>query len=276
MNALVDIDQWRHQLEASFSRMTNDVAEYLPLIIGALVILLVGWLVARLAGATVSWVLKRAGFDRGVSRMNLTETLQRAGISTPPSRILGRTTYWVLLLVFARAALDVLSLAAVSAAIERLLAYLPNLASAALIVLLGFLFARLARNFVVSAAATMRLTQTDQIGGFTHALVVLVTAIVALERLGVETQLFVTLLTALVAAFGFTMGLAFALGARPLVTHILAGHFLRQRLPQSATVEVQGRRGVVERVGSVDTVFKDGDREWSIPNSQLIDEIVAR
>ena len=71
---------------------------------------------------------------------------------------------------------------------------------------------------------------------------------------------------------GLTMGVAFALGARPLITHILAGHYLRQILKHGRAVEVQGRRGEVEQVGPTHTVFRDGEEAWSVANGRLLDE----
>jgi hypothetical protein len=78
------------------------------------------------------------------------------------------------------------------------------------------------------------------------------------------------------ATLGLTLGLTFALGARPLVTHILAGHALRQVLPQGISVEVAGRNGVVERVGAIDTLFRSGDHKWSMTNAALLDEVIVR
>lgn len=104
----------------------------------------------------------------------------------------------------------------------------------------------------------------------------MVAGVIALEQLGVRTEIVVTVLTAVVAALGVTVGIAFALGARPVITHILAGHFLRQSLPPGGSVEIGERRGVVERVGSVDTLLRDGERAWSISNGRLLDEIVQR
>ena len=71
-------------------------------------------------------------------------------------------------------------------------------------------------------------------------------------------------------------GALLALGARPLVTHILAGHALRQALPEGRSVEVAGRSGVVERVGPVDTVFRDGNQKWSMSTGALLEEVIVR
>jgi hypothetical protein len=83
-------------------------------------------------------------------------------------------------------------------------------------------------------------------------------------------------LTTLIGVLGLTVGATFALGARGIVSHILAGHYLRQSLPERSTVEVIGRRGTVERIGAVDTLVRDEERLWSIPNARLLEEVVGR
>jgi hypothetical protein len=86
----------------------------------------------------------------------------------------------------------------------------------------------------------------------------------------------VQVLTVLIGVTGLTLGLAFALGSRVVIGHILAGHYLRQRVEPDTTIEVRGRRGTVEDVGAVDTRLRDGQKVWSIPNAQLLEEVVER
>jgi hypothetical protein len=100
--------------------------------------------------------------------------------------------------------------------------------------------------------------------------------IIATEQLGVSTSVLIVPLTAVLAALSFTSGLGFALGARPIITHILAGHFLKRSLPRDVFVEIDGRKGVVERIGPTDTLLRDGEKRWSVPNGQLIEYVVTR
>ncbi len=100
--------------------------------------------------------------------------------------------------------------------------------------------------------------------------------VVTLEQLGVDTQILITVITVTVAAITAGMGLAFALGSRDIVTAILAGHYLRQSLPEGEVVEVDGRRGVVEEIGPISTTFREGANKWSIPNRRLMDEVIGQ
>jgi hypothetical protein len=276
MSEIFNVEAWRQVLVNSLMEFGTTAAAFLPSLIATLVILGVGWLVSRIVAAVTERGLLRLGVDRAAARLGASETLRQAGVSVPASRIIGRLVFWILMLTFLLSAVETLGLSAVTTTIDRLIAFLPNVIAAGLIFVLGLLLARLVRNLVSSAAVAAELAQAPRLGSLAEIAVALVVGVVALEQLGVETQIVVTVVTAVVGVAGVSVGVAFALGARPVITHILAGHFLRQSLPSGGSVEVAGRRGVVERVGAVDTLVRDEEHTWSIPNGRLIEEIVIR
>jgi len=276
MSEILDVEAWRQVLVKSVTEVGATTAAFLPSLLATLVILGVGWLVSRLVAAISERVLLQLGLDRAAARLGVSETLREAGVSVPPSHIVGRLVFWILMLTFLLSAVETLGLSAVTATIDRLITFLPNVIAAGLIFVLGLLLARLVRNLVSSGAAAAELDQAPRLGSLAEIVVALIVGVVALEQLGIETQMVVTVVTAVVGAVVVTVGVAFALGARPVIAHILAGHFLRQSLPSGGSVEVGGQRGVVERVGAVDTLVRDGEHIWSIPNGRLIEEIVIR
>lgn len=276
MGDLINLDAWRQSLADSATLFVARVSEMLPALAGAVLVLFVGWGVSSLVAAVLRRTMRRFGFDRASEHLRITETLQRARISAAPSAIVARLVWWFLMLTFLLSAVEVLGLNAVTVTIDRVIGYLPKVAAAALIIVAGMLLGRIVQNLVRSAGSVAGLAQSTQLATLCHAVVILVTGVVALEQLGVATSILVTVVTSLVATLGLTFGATFALGARPLVTHILAGHSLRQLLPAGKAVEVGGRKGVVDRVGAVETLFRDGDRSWSISNGALLDEIIVQ
>jgi hypothetical protein len=276
MSEIFDVEAWRQVLVNSLTELAGTTAVFLPSLLATLVILGVGWLVSRLVAAVSERVLLQLGLDRAAARLGVSERLREAGVSLTPSHIVARLVFWVLMLTFLLSAVETLGLSAVTATIDRLIAFLPNVIAAGLIFVLGLLLARLVRNLVSSGAAAAELPQAPRLGSLAEIVVALVVGVVALEQLGIETQMVATVVTAVVGAVSVTVGVAFALGARPVITHIFAGHFLRQSLPSGGSVEVGGQRGVVERVGAVDTLVRNGEQSWSIPNGRLIEEIVIR
>jgi hypothetical protein len=276
MTEIIDVEAWRQVLVDSLAELGATVAGFLPNLVATLVILALGWLVSRATQAVAERLLRQVGLDRASARLRISDVLREAGLSSTPSRIVARLVFCVLMLTFLLSAVETLGLTAVTATIDRLIAFLPNVIAAGLILVFGLLLARLVRNLVGSAAAAANVGEAPRLGALAQGAVALVVGVVALEQLGIETDVVVTVLTAGVAALGVTLGVAFALGARPVITHILAGHFLRQSLAAGGSIEVDGRRGVVERVGAVDTLLRNETGAWSIPNGRLMEEVVVR
>ncbi len=271
-----DVEAWRQVLIESLSQLGGTVATFLPSLLATLLILAIGWLVSKAVEAIASRTLHRFGLDEAGRRVRLEPVLERAGISRPPSKIVARLLFWILMLTFVLSAVETLGLEAVTATIDRLISFLPNLIASGLILVLGLLFARFVRTLVGSAAAAANLDQAARLGAAAESVTAIVATVLALQQLGIDTSILVTLIALLLGSVSITLGVTFALGARPVVSHILAGHFLRQSLPVGESVEVGGRRGSVERVGAVDTLLSDGQRRWSVPNSKLLEEEVVR
>lgn len=273
---IFDIDTWRQVVVTSLTELLGTVAAFLPSLVGTIVLLAVGWLVSKLVELAAARTLARVGLDRAADRVRLSATLSQAGLSRPISSLVGRLLFWVLMLTFVLSAVETLGLEAVTRTIDRLIAFLPNVIAAGLILVLGLLLARFAGNVASSGAAAAGMPEARRLGAAANGATMLIVAVLSLDQLGIETAFLVSALTALLAVFGVTVGVTFALGARPIVTHILAGHYLRQSIPPESSVEVEGRRGVVERVGSVETLLRNAEHAWSIPNARLLEQIIQR
>jgi hypothetical protein len=276
MDPLPDISAWRDVLLEAATELGTRVAGFLPSLFGAVVIFLVGWLVSRSVELAASRGLRTLGVDRGAARLRITEVIDRAGIRMALSEIIARLLFWLLMLTFLLSSVETLGLTAVTATIDRLIAYIPNVIGAAVIGLVGLLLARFTGTLVSSGAAAAGVPSAPRLGFLVQLLVSGLVIVIAVEQLGVETTVLVGPLTALLAAAALSAGLAFALGAYPIVTHILAGHFLKESLPRDTFIEVDGERGVVERIGATETVLRNGEKTWSIPNAKLLNLVVAR
>ena len=262
-----------NMLQTMLTNSAEAVIGFLPKLIGALVVLVLGWLVARVISAVLQRVVA-TGLDGVLERLGVSAALERSSIAATPSEILSRVVYWFLMIAFVMAASQILGMTAVSSAISRIFGYIPSVISAALVLAAGVFLARFVGNLVESAGSAANLSYARGLGAVARTSIVVMVGVVTLEQLGVDTQILVTVITVVVAAITAGMGLAFALGARGVVGGLLAGHYLRQSLPTDERVEVDGERGVVEEVGPLRTVFRDGDRRWSVSNQRLADATI--
>lgn len=276
MNTLFDLESWRAVFQNSLAALGTSFGAFVPKLLGTIVVLLLGWLVAKVAELASRRTLRRLGLDRLGERVRVSRFLGRAGVTAPPSKIVSRLLFWLLVLTFVITAADSLGLTAVTTTIDRFVAYVPSIIAAGLILVFGLFLARFTRNLIVSAAMAANIAEARRLGNAGHGVVTVLVCVLAVEELGVDTGILVTVITGLVSAAALTMGLAFAIGARPVVTHILAGHFLRQVLAPGGRVVVDGRSGTIDRVGPLDTLIHDDAGAWSIPNGILLDSVRGR
>ena len=128
---------------------------------------------------------------------------------------------------------------------------------------------------LVSAEAA-GLLHAERIGAGFRVLILLIASVLALDELGVDTSLLVSATTALIVVAGLSAGAAFAVGSRQVMTHILAGHYLRRSLPSGSRIGIRDRQGEVAKVGAVDTLLTDGTNSWTVPNAVLLEEVLER
>jgi hypothetical protein len=272
VEAIFDLAVLRELVTRMASDLAGALGALLPRLLGALALLAVGWAVAHVAALASERLLRGLGLDRATRRLGLEDPLRHAALPAPASRLMARTIFWLLLLVFLLSAVETLGLQAVTGTLERLIAFLPALIAAAIVALVGLLLARLAGALTRSAATAAGLPAAARLGFLVEAGVAVMVGLIAAEQLGLDARLLVPPLTAAIVVLGLSAGVAFALGARPIVTHILAGHFLRQSLPRDGVLEVAGHRGVIERVGATDTWLRSDQRRIRIPNARLLEE----
>src|SRR5207248_2739678 len=130
---------------------------FIPKFIGFLVILLVGWIVATLVSKALTFLLRKIGFDRMADRIGLTRFEQRMGIKMDAAGVLGKVTYWFLFLIFLVPAVNALGLTTVSAVLGTVIAYIPNVFVAILVLFLGTLAATFVADIVRGATATAKI-----------------------------------------------------------------------------------------------------------------------
>ncbi len=276
MSELFNLDALREVLVHVFSELGGNVAAFLPNLVGAVLIFALGWLVSSGLEMVAGRGLRALGLDRAAARLKIADLLDRAGLNLSFSEIVARLLFWLVMLTFLLSAVETLGLKAVTTTIDRLIAFIPNVIGAALIGLGGLVLGRFVATLVSSGAAAAGLLSAPRLGFMAQIAVVGLMLAIAAEQLGIAVEVFVLPLTVMVGAAGLAVGLAFALGARPLITHILAGHFMKQSFPENTAVEIDGRRGLVERVGAVDTLVRSDDEVWSVPNAHLLERVVLR
>ena len=197
----------------------------LPNVLAMGMILLGGLFTAWASGSFVERLLRVIGFDRLCDRLGMNAALLRGGVKTDPSRLVGRSIYWTVLVLASIAALGALNLTPINQFAQSLLAYVPHLVTAAVILLAGYFLSNFVSRAVLIAAVNAGLPPARLIATCTRWGIQALAGAMALEQLGIAQQI-------VVVGFGITWGgivlagaIAFGLGATDL-----AKGFLERRL----------------------------------------------
>jgi small-conductance mechanosensitive channel len=259
----------------ALTKIDTDIINFIPNLVNGLIILLVGYLIARLVRWILSVVLRRLKFDPLIERTGITGSLRGLGVKTPLSQILAQTLFTLLLLSFLITSTRLMGLGAVALLLENLLNFLPNIIAAVIIFLLGGVVAQFVGNLVTTVGGAGGLNYAARLGRIVQYLISLFVVVLALGQLGIDTAILVTAITIAIAAFGLALGLALGLGARAVVHHILAGYNLRQRFPVGQPIALGEVRGQVSAIGGINTVVATANGNVVIPNGRLSESVVS-
>jgi len=266
---------WSEIITGALTEIFHRVAAFLPNLVGALIVLLIGWLLAWLAQRVARRVLARLGFDRLAERAGVTDVLTRAGITRLASHLVGRAIYWLLLLTFLMVAVESLGLATAAAALQALVAYLPRVLGAAIVLVGGAIIGQFLGKGTQALAAGSGVEFHAALGRAVQYIVLAMAAILAVDQLGLNMTLLNNVLGNLLTVAGAALALAFALGSREAVRNLLAGFYAKDLFEIGQTVEVDGYRGTLEAFGPLKAVLTTAEGHVTVPNSVLMDRCVT-
>jgi hypothetical protein len=205
----------------SLSNALNLVLTFVPKFLGFLVILLIGWIIANVLSRAVMFVLRRIGFERLGARIGLDRLEQSTGMQLNTVTILGRIVYWFVFLIFLVPAVDALGLTAVSGILNELIAYIPNVFVAVLVLFLGMLAASFVADIVRGATAAAGVGNPHLFAAIARYAIIAFAGLIALEQLQIAPALLNILFTAVIGGAALAFGLAFGLGGQDAARRLL-------------------------------------------------------
>lgn len=189
-------------------------ANFLPNLIAAIFIFIVGVVVAVILRNLLVRALNLIGFEKYLSNTGIPEALKRADPQLTVTKLLGELLRWFVILIFLLPAVDQLGLREVNVVIRSLINYLPNVVVAVIIITVGSVFAKIARDFVTATASSLGTQAAKTAGEIARWSIIIFSLLAALTQLGVAQDLIRILFTGVVAMLALAGGLAFGLGGK--------------------------------------------------------------
>lgn len=257
----MQLDSWTQSLVGAMSTLWQKIAAFIPNLIGALVVVVVGFVVARLLDALLSKLLAKLGLDRLIQGTGLNKMMARVGVKVPMSTLIGKIIYWFVLLVFLVSALESLGLERISATLDTLALYVPKVFAAALVLVAGLLLAQLLNSVVSGAAEGVGIDYANALGRVAQGLVIIISISVAIGQLEIKAELLNYVIAIVLLSVGIAFALAIGFGCRGIAAQIIAGIYVRELYELGQLISVDGIEGTIEEMGTVKTIIQTAQGE---------------
>ncbi len=208
------VQSWADVIIYSLQTLWQGFVNFLPSFLGALIVFVVGLIVAAGLGKIVEKLIDAVKFDSLLEQLGLRRLLERADLRLHSGRFLGVLVQWFFVVTALLAASDILKLSAFSMFLNDVLLYIPNIVIAVLIMLAGAVVANFLSRVVRASVVAAKLHQANFLAMITKWAVFLFAFLAALSQLGVAVALVNTLVMGFVAMLAIAGGLAFGLGGR--------------------------------------------------------------
>ncbi len=258
-------------LQESLYDSLDLIITFLPNILGALVLLTVGIILARLFSSAIRRILTFANFNRLLDSWGISSLFQLLGIQKTGAHIIGAISFWFIFLLFVISAARTLELDVITEALITVAYALPDIILATLIILLGLFGAGALRTLVTTTCDAVGLPAARMAGHLTYALCAIAAGIMAAAKLGFDTHFLSSFLLILAAGFVATLALSIGLGARPAIRNLIGTYSVRHFVQTGQEVKVGDITGTVLDLTSMVIVLDVNGKKVVIPASRLND-----
>lgn len=212
---------WTEILLNSLQGVWVGVISFLPSLIGAIILIVVGLIVASGLSTIVERIINALKVDSLLKKLGLGPLFERAGLKINSGKFFGLLIYWFLLIVFILAVADILGLYGISLFLRDVISYIPNIIVAVLIMLAAVMLANFLKTLIRASVASARLYNPKFLGTLAWWTVVIFGFLAALIQIGIAAAILNTLITGLIAMLAIAGGIAFGLGGKDYAAHLL-------------------------------------------------------
>jgi len=221
------ITDWTNIVSDTSTNIWDRFVNFLPNLIGAVIILVIGWIVGMLVAWAIDRLFRLIGLQTVFEKAKVDEVLKKGDTEKDTTALLASVAKWIIYLIAFIAAADTLQLPTVASFLDRVLGYLPSVAAAGAILLIGLILANFISSVVKTSVNASRLGSADTVAAITRYAVIIFTFIAVLIQLGIAEALLNTLFIGVVAFLAIAGGLAFGLGGKDAASAWLE-HFKKQ------------------------------------------------
>ena len=208
------VQTWTDVIMASLQNLWDGFVAFIPALLGALVVFIVGWLVAMALGRIVTRILQAIQIDKIFDQLGIMKAVHKSGLDWEFSGFMGWIVKWFLLIAFFLAAADILGLSEVAVFLTAILAYIPNIFVAALILVIAALVSDFLEKLIKASIKAADFSAPKVVGVMVRWSVWIFAFLAVFNQLGIASALINTFFMGFIAFLALAGGLAFGFGGQ--------------------------------------------------------------
>jgi hypothetical protein len=221
------VENWGDAVLLSITQALSNFLGFLPALVGAILVLVLGWIVSGLLAGLIEKALKAIGFERAAQTAGIANFIARSGTDWTASKVVAEIVKWFIRLVAIQAAAQILGMGQISGIVNSILLFLPNVIVALAIIVLGAFIAKVVSGIVRGTVSEMGFGNADLIAGIARYAIIVFAVIAAVDQIGIAETVVNTLLVGTVAALALAFGLAFGLGGQQTAAQMTASWYAK-------------------------------------------------
>ncbi len=212
---------WNELVADPVRQMLTRIMAYLPVLLGALLILIVGWIIAKVIRRAVDWLLKVVHFDAMADRTGISQILRKGDLKVTAREVISGLVYWLIMIMVLVMTVDALGLPKAADVLATLFAYVPKVIAALLVLVVALFLASFVSGIVRTAAANANLPKPELISGISRWAIIIFAVTIAMEQLGIAPLLVGTAFNIILGGIVLALALAFGLGGKDAAARYL-------------------------------------------------------
>ena len=225
----------------------------------AIVILLIGFLIAKLVFTIIKKVLAKTGFDKIGESFGNIGIIKQTGIEIKLSAVVSKGLYFYILLVFITVAVQILGVASLSNVFTSLVDFVPQMVVALVVLMIGVVVSDALKNLVISICQSFNIPSGRLLGNIVFFFLLIIFVINTLGQIGINTELLQSSFNIIVGGIILAFGVGYGLASRDLMANILSSFYTKNRYKEGQVIKIDDIKGTILKMDNTSITLKTED-----------------
>ena len=252
----------------TFRKLLEQLTGFVPKLLGATILLIVGSIVSKLVSRILKTALEKSGFDRLGDKLNKIDVISRFG-ELKLSLIVSKVLQYFIMLVFITASTETLGMQVLTDMVASLVNLIPKLIASAILLFAGLMIADTLKNTVINLCNSFKIDSAKLLGNIVFFFFFVIALIASLKQAGIETSLLESSFNLIIGGVVLAFAIGYGFASRDVLTNILSNFYSKNKFKEGQVIEVNGVKGTIVSFDTTSLTLQTGETQTILPLNVL-------